>query len=74
MVVPGVAYQANVEGAHASPLGNELFSVVGNGGDTFVWMQNGEPPSLWCSDETDGETLRACEQVYESLLAFSDRR
>ncbi len=66
----GVAYQANVEGAHASPLGNELFSVMSNGTDTFVWMQNGEPASLWCSDETDGETLRACEQVYESLLAF----
>jgi peptide/nickel transport system substrate-binding protein len=67
----GVAYQANVDGAHASPLGNELFSVMGNGTDTFVWMQNGEPAALWCSDETDGETLRACEQVYESLLAFS---
>jgi ABC-type transport system substrate-binding protein len=66
-----VAYQANVDGAHASPLGNELFSVMGNGTDTFVWMQNGEPAALWCSDETDGETLRACEQVYESLLAFS---
>lgn len=65
------AYQANVTGAHSSPLGNELFSVVANGTDTFVWMQNGEPASLWCSDETDGETLRACEQVYESLLAFS---
>lgn len=65
------AYQANVEGAHSSPLGNEVFSVVSNGTDQFVWMQNGEPASLWCSDETDGETLRACEQTYESLLAFS---
>jgi len=65
------AYQANVEGAHSSPLGNENFSVVANGSDTFVWMQNGEPASLWCSDETDGETLRACEQVYEALLGFS---
>jgi ABC-type transport system substrate-binding protein len=65
------AYQANVEGAHSSPLGNENFSVVSNGTDTFVWMQNGEPSSLWCSDETDGETLRACEQVYEALLGFS---
>jgi len=64
-------YQANVVGAHSSPLGNEVFSVVNNGTDTFVWMQNGEPATLWCSDETDGETLRACEQVYESLLAFS---
>ncbi len=64
-------YAANVEGAHSSPLGNEVFSVVSNGTDQFVWMQNGEPASLWCSDETDGETLRACEQTYESLLAFS---
>ncbi|MCX6055584.1 MAG: ABC transporter substrate-binding protein [Chloroflexi bacterium] len=66
-----VAYQANVVGGHSSPLGNELFSVVGNGTDQFVWMQNGEPASLWCGDESDGETLRACEQVYESLLGFS---
>jgi ABC-type transport system substrate-binding protein len=65
------AYQANVVGAHSSPLGNEVFSVMSNGTDQFVWMQNGEPSSLWCSDETDGETLRACEQVYEALLAFS---
>jgi ABC-type transport system substrate-binding protein len=65
------AYQANVEGAHSSPLGNEVFSVVSNGTDQFVWMQNGEPASLWCGDESDGETLRACEQIYESLLAFS---
>jgi ABC-type transport system substrate-binding protein len=65
------AYQANVVGAHSSPLGNEMFSVVSNGTDTFVWMQNGEPNALWCNDESDGETLRACEQVYESLLSFS---
>ena len=65
-----VAYQANVQGAHASPLSNERFSVMDNGTDQFVWMQNGEPATLWCSDETDGETLRACEQVYEPLLSF----
>jgi len=39
-----VAYQANVEGAHASPLGNERFSVMDNGTDQFVWIQNGELP------------------------------
>jgi len=65
------AYQANVVGAHSSPLGNEIFSVMSNGTDQFVWMQNGEPNALWCNDESDGETLRACEQVYESLLGFS---
>jgi ABC-type transport system substrate-binding protein len=33
-------------------------------------MQNAEPLSLYCGDETDGETLRACEQVNESLYAY----
>jgi ABC-type transport system substrate-binding protein len=38
--------------------------------DTLVWMQNGEPLSMYCGDETDGETLRACEAIYESLYAY----
>ncbi len=66
-----VAYKAGLEGQpHASPLGNETFSVMGNGTDTFVWMQNAEPISLYCADETDGESLRACEQVTQSLLGY----
>ena len=40
------------------------------GQDQFVWMQNGEPSGLYCADETDGEALRACEQINESLLAY----
>jgi len=40
------------------------------GRSTFVWMQNAEPISLYCGDETDGESLRACEQVLESLLGY----
>jgi ABC-type transport system substrate-binding protein len=65
------AYQADVEGAHSSPLGNEYMAVMDPGGrDTFVWMQNAEPISLYCGDETDGESLRACEQVVESLLSY----
>lgn len=65
-----VAYKAAVEGAHASPLGNEAFSVMSNGAETFVWMQNAEPISLFCADETDGESLRGCEQVTEALMAY----
>ncbi len=65
------AFKAAVEGAHASPLGNEYFAVMGiPGQDTFVWMQNAEPISLYCADETDGESLRACEQVTQSLLGY----
>lgn len=67
----GTAFKADVTGAHASPLSNESFAVVGAGGrDTLVWMQNAEPLSLYCGDESDGETLRACEQVVESLYAY----
>ncbi len=67
----GVAFKADVTNSHSSPLGNEYMAVMDPGGrDTFVWMQNAEPISLYCNDETDGESLRACEQVLESLLAY----
>lgn len=67
----GVAYQADVTNGQASPLGNEYFAVMDPGGrDTFVWFQNAEPIGLYCADETDGESLRACEQIHEQLLAY----
>ncbi|HRE27757.1 MAG TPA: ABC transporter substrate-binding protein, partial [Anaerolineales bacterium] len=65
-----VVYSAAVEGAHTSPLGNELFYVMSAGKDTFTFVQNGEPAALWCGDETDGESLRACNQVYDALMAY----
>ncbi len=67
----GCAYQADVAGAHSSPLGNEYFAVMTPGDrDQFVWMQNAEPIGLYCPDETDGESLRPCEQIHEPLLAY----
>ena len=70
----GAAYKADVEGAYASDIGAEQFREMDPGGrDTFVWMQNGEPPGLYCADESDGEALRACEQMLESLLAYAPR-
>jgi ABC-type transport system substrate-binding protein len=66
-----VAFKAEVEGAHASPLVNEQFAAMSlEGQDQLVWMQNGEPSGLYCADETDGEALRVCEQINESLLAY----
>ena len=66
-----VAFKAEVEGAHASPLSNEQFAAMSmEGQDQLVWMQNGEPSGLYCADETDGEALRVCEQINESLLAY----
>jgi ABC-type dipeptide transport system, periplasmic component len=68
--VAAAAFKATVKGAHASPLNNERFSVMDPGKDELVWMQNAEPIALWCADETDGETFRACIQVYEPLLDY----
>jgi peptide/nickel transport system substrate-binding protein len=66
-----VAFKASVEGAHASPLSNERFAEMSEeGADQLVWMQNGEPSGLYCADETDGEALRVCEQINESLLGY----
>ena len=65
------AFAADVEGGHASPLGNEYFAAMSvEGTDTLVWMQNAEPIGLFCADETDGESLRACEQINEALLSY----
>lgn len=65
------AFKAAATGGHASPLGNENFAVVAPvQNDTLVFEQGGEPAALWCSDETDGETLRGCEAMYDALLSF----
>jgi ABC-type transport system substrate-binding protein len=66
----GAAFLASVQNPHVSPLSTEIFAKMDPGKDTFVWMQNAEPISLFCADETDGESLRACEQVTEGLLAY----
>jgi ABC-type transport system substrate-binding protein len=66
----GTAFKVGVAGAHSSPLSTEIFAVMKAESDTLVWMQNAEPLSLYCGDESDGETLRACEQMNESLYAY----
>ena len=62
---------ATVENAHFRPFGAPLFHRTDPGKDTFVWMQNAEPISLFCADETDGESLAACQQVIEPLLGYA---
>ncbi len=67
----GTVFKKDVAGAHSSPLSTEIFAAMKAGDrDTLVWLQNAEPLSLYCGDETDGETLRACEQINESLYAY----
>lgn len=72
-IAHGASAQAARAGitTHARPFGGIIGALVDPGKDTFVFMQNAEPISLYCGDETDGESLLACEQVVESLLAYA---
>jgi ABC-type transport system substrate-binding protein len=66
------AYRADVTTPQASPLTEERFAFSAPGdGDTFVFMTNAEPISLFCADETDGESLRECTQMMEGLYAYA---
>jgi peptide/nickel transport system substrate-binding protein len=65
------AYRADVVNPQASPLTSEVFAYSKPGDrNIFVFMQNAEPISMFCADETDGESLRACEQVMQSLYSY----
>jgi ABC-type transport system substrate-binding protein len=68
------AYLASVDGAQASPLSNELLfrmlDTEPSRSGLIVFTQNAEPIGLYCADETDGESLRACEQSMEALYSY----
>ncbi len=67
-----VAYSARVQGAHASPLGLEDFSILSLDGEpTFTWMQEEEPRSLYCGTAQEIASLRACSQIAETLYRYS---
>ena len=61
---------ATLGAVHARPFGAYVFSLLDPGDDTLVVMQNAEPISLYCADETDGESLTACQQVVETLYDY----
>jgi peptide/nickel transport system substrate-binding protein len=65
------AATAETQGAYAPPWGQVLFNYWDNGTDTMVFVQGNEPISLYCADETDGESLRACAQVVEALYSYT---
>ena len=66
----GTAFKADVKGAHSSPLTTEIFAVMKASDDTLTFMQGAEPISVYCGDESDGESLRACEQTNEALYGY----
>ena len=61
---------AAVSGSNAPPWGHVQLNLWDNGTDTVVFMQGNEPISLYCADESDGESLRACGQVIEALYSY----
>jgi ABC-type transport system substrate-binding protein len=62
---------AGIDGSYAPPWGQLELKLWDNGTDTLVFVQGNEPISLYCSDETDGESLRACAQVVEALYSYT---
>ncbi len=67
----GAAYKADVTGAYASVFGGEqLARMQPADRQTIVFEGNAEPLSLFCADESDGESLRACEQSNEALYRY----
>ena len=62
---------ASAEGANMPPFGPPQLSYIKPAdGDTVVFVQNAEPISLFCADETDGESLSVCRQVLEGLYVY----
>ena len=63
---------ASAEGANMPPFGPpQLAYIKPAEGDTVVFVQNAEPISLFCGDETDGESLSVCRQVLEGLYVYN---
>ncbi len=65
------AAKASLEGVNNPPFGSPIMRLIDPGKDTLVFMQNAEPISLFCADETDGESLAACQQVLEGLYRYN---
>jgi peptide/nickel transport system substrate-binding protein len=66
-----IVYKATVLNPEASPLQDEQFQYMSvPGQDQFISIQAGEPISMYCSDETDGETFRACFQMFDFLYWY----
>jgi ABC-type transport system substrate-binding protein len=62
---------ASLNGANPGPpIGAPQFELMDSGRDNIVFMQNKEPISLYCADESDGESLAVCQQMMDPLLQY----
>ncbi|MBS1165860.1 MAG: dppA [Proteobacteria bacterium] len=63
--------RATLKNAALRPFGAPRLQDVDPGKDSLVFMQSAEPISLYCADETDGESLYACTPIVEALLDYA---
>lgn len=64
-----LAFLASVENVVLGPY-NENFEQMKTPDGTLVFSQDGEPVSLMCGDETDGNSFRVCDQIFSKLYTF----
>lgn len=64
-----LAFLSSVKNVVLGPY-NENFSQMETTDGTLVFSQDGEPVSLDCPDETDGNSFRACLMLYDTLYNF----
>lgn len=70
---PADAARADVKGAHTAVLGPpSLWKFVPGDRDTLIYLKAAEPISLYCMDETDGESLDGCKMVTEGLYVYDE--
>lgn len=70
-VSSAAAFKKQIEGIAVSSLGLESFAGMAIAGqDSLIWIQNDEPRSLYCADELDSDSLRACAQILEGLYRY----
>ncbi len=65
----GNAYSAAVQNVVVGPY-NDNFPWMKTDSGQLVYLGTAEPISLWCGDEEDGETIRACMQIFEPLMRY----
>jgi ABC-type transport system substrate-binding protein len=64
-----LAFLSSVENVVLGPY-NENFPQMTTADGIVVFSQDGEPVSLYCADETDGSSFRACNQIFSKLYKF----
>jgi ABC-type transport system substrate-binding protein len=64
-----LAFKTGVGGVVIGPY-NESFTEMTTESGQLVFSQDGEPVSLYCADETDGSSFRACNQIFGQLYDF----